>query len=114
MSSNREQFRPEGHDNDHFLLTTVVGSYPKPKWLDRANDLYEDSVATESQRGEGGGTAGAPDFGAEELAEAEDDAARLITEEHERAGIDVVVDGEMRRNEMVEFFADRIEVVVAP
>ncbi len=94
MSSNREQFRPDGHDNDHFLLTTVVGSYPKPKWLDRANDLYEDPDA---------------DFGDEELAEAEDDAARLITEEHERADLDVIVDGEMRRNEMVEFFADRIE-----
>ncbi|MGB9965228.1 methionine synthase [Halobacterium hubeiense] len=94
MSSNREQFRPDGHDNDHFLLTTVVGSYPKPKWLDRASDLHEDPEAS---------------FGDEELAEAEDDAARLITNEHERAGLDVVVDGEMRRNEMVEFFADRIE-----
>ncbi|MFB6269649.1 MAG: methionine synthase [Halobacterium sp.] len=92
--SNRDQFRPEDHDNDHFLLTTVVGSYPKPKWLDRANDLYEDPDA---------------DFGDDELAEAEDDAARLITNEHERAGLDVVVDGEMRRNEMVEFFAHRID-----
>jgi len=94
MSSNREQFRPEGHPNDHFLLTTVVGSYPKPKWLDRARDLYEDSEA---------------DFDAEAWQEAKDDAARLITDEHERAGLDVVVDGEMRRNEMVEFFAHRID-----
>jgi 5-methyltetrahydropteroyltriglutamate--homocysteine methyltransferase len=92
--STRDQFRPEDHDNDHFLLTTVVGSYPKPKWLDRANDLSEDEDA---------------DFGQDELAEAEDDAARLITNEHERAGLDVVVDGEMRRNEMVEFFAHRID-----
>lgn len=92
--SNRDQFRPEGHANDHFLLTTVVGSYPKPKWLDRAKDLWEDPDA---------------DFGDDEWAEATDDAARLITEEHERAGLDVVVDGEMRRNEMVEFFAHRID-----
>ena len=92
--SNREQFRPDDHDNDHFLLTTVVGSYPKPKWLDRSKDRFEDEDA---------------DFGDEEWQEAQNDAARLITNEHERAGLDVVVDGEMRRNEMVEFFAYRID-----
>jgi 5-methyltetrahydropteroyltriglutamate--homocysteine methyltransferase len=93
MSSNREQFRPHDHANEHFLLTTVVGSYPKPKWLDRVRDLHEESEGT---------------FGDDHWQEATDDAARLITEEHERSGLDVVVDGEMRRNEMVEFFADRI------
>jgi 5-methyltetrahydropteroyltriglutamate--homocysteine methyltransferase len=93
-ADTREQFRPEDHPNDHFLLTTVVGSYPKPKWVDRARELYEDDDA---------------DFTAENWAEATDDAARLITEEHERAGLDVVTDGEMRRNEMVEYFADRID-----
>jgi 5-methyltetrahydropteroyltriglutamate--homocysteine methyltransferase len=90
----REQFRPVDHPNDHFLLTTVVGSYPKPKWLDRARELYEDDERS---------------FDADYLEEAMDDAARLITEEHERAGLDAVVDGEMRRNEMVEYFADRID-----
>ena len=90
----REQFRPADHPNDHFLLTTVVGSYPKPKWLNRADDLVGDE---------------AYDFDAAHLEEAKDDAARLITEEHERAGLDVVCDGEMRRNEMVEFFAHRID-----
>jgi 5-methyltetrahydropteroyltriglutamate--homocysteine methyltransferase len=92
--SNREQFRPADHPNDHFLLTTVVGSYKKPKWLDRAYDLYED-----------------PDSGFDEseFEEATDDAARLITQEHERAGLDVVVDGEMRRKEMVEYFAHLID-----
>ena len=90
----RAQFRPPNHDNDHFLLTTVVGSYPKPTWLHRAYDLHEK-----------------PDsgFDTENFEEAKDDAARLITREHERAGLDVVVDGEMRRTEMVEYFADRID-----
>jgi len=92
--SNREQFRPDDHPNDHFLPTTVVGSYPKPKWLNRADELVEDDDAK---------------FDREDLREAHDDAARLVTTEHERAGLDVVVDGEMRRNEMVEFFADRID-----
>jgi len=93
-ADNRAQFRPADHDSDHFLLTTVVGSYKKPKWLDHARDLLEDEDTT---------------FGEEQWEEATDDAARLITEEHERSGLDVVVDGEMRRNEMVEYFAERID-----
>jgi len=94
MSDNREQFRPENHANDHFLLTTVVGSYKKPKWLDRARDLHEDPEGN---------------FDDENWQEAADDAARLITQEHERSGLDVVCDGEMRRTEMVEYFAHRID-----
>jgi 5-methyltetrahydropteroyltriglutamate--homocysteine methyltransferase len=92
-ADTRSQFRPEDHPTDHFLLTTVVGSYPKPKWLNRAKELAEDDDK---------------DFDEENLQEALDDAARLITNEHVRTGLDVVVDGEMRRNEMVEYFADRI------
>ena len=33
MRDNRSQFRPKDHPYEHFLITTVVGSYPKPKWL---------------------------------------------------------------------------------
>jgi 5-methyltetrahydropteroyltriglutamate--homocysteine methyltransferase len=94
MSENREQFRPADHDNEHFLLTSIVGSYPKPKWLNRATDLAEEADAK---------------FDDDHLDEAHDDACRVIVDEHERAGLDTVSDGEMRRNEMVEFFADRIE-----
>jgi len=94
LTDTREQFRPPDHPHDHFLLTTVVGSYPKPKWLNRARELVadEDSKFTEAH-----------------FAEAKDDAARLVTGEHERCGLDVVVDGEMRRNEMVEYFFRRID-----
>ncbi|WP_049986945.1 methionine synthase [Halobellus rufus] len=91
--SNREQFRPADHDAEHFLLTTVVGSYPKPTWLTRTKTLAEDPESSLDERA---------------LAEAQDDAARVITHEHERAGLDTVVDGEMRRDEMVEHFAQRI------
>jgi 5-methyltetrahydropteroyltriglutamate--homocysteine methyltransferase len=94
MTNLREQFRPENHANDHFLMTTIVGAYPKPKWHNHAREAFEDQGASSSQS---------------EWEESKDDAARLITNEHEHAGIDVVTDGEMRRNEMVEFFADRIE-----
>jgi 5-methyltetrahydropteroyltriglutamate--homocysteine methyltransferase len=92
--SNREQFRPDDHPTDHFLLTSIVGSYPKPKWLNRVSDLADDPDAK---------------FSEDHLHEAHDDACRAILDEHERAGLDTVSDGEMRRNEMVEFFADRIE-----
>ncbi|QKG93021.1 methionine synthase [Halorubrum salinarum] len=92
--ANRDQFRPDDHPNETFLLSTVVGSYPKPKWLNRADELVEDPDSK---------------FDESDLEEAHDDACRLITHEHERAGLDTVVDGEMRRNEMVEFFADRID-----
>ena len=92
----REQFRPPDHPHEHFLLATTVGSYPKPKWLHRARDMLE-------------GDLGDVNFDRDAFEEAVEDASRLITEEHERCGLDVVCDGEMRRNEMVEFFADRIE-----
>ncbi|MFB6105791.1 MAG: methionine synthase [Halobacteriaceae archaeon] len=91
--TTREQFRPADHPHEHFLLTTVVGSYPKPTWLHRAREMHEDDEA---------------DFDDADFEEAKDDAARLIVDEHERTGLDVVVDGEMRRNEMVEYFAHRI------
>ncbi|PSP41636.1 methionine synthase, partial [Halobacteriales archaeon QH_10_70_21] len=58
----REQFRPADHPTDHFLMTTVVGSYPKPKWLNRAKELAEDDDR---------------DFDEGDLEEALDDAARL-------------------------------------
>ncbi|WP_256391147.1 methionine synthase [Natronoarchaeum rubrum] len=93
-NENKDQFKPADHPNDHFIMTTVVGSYPKPKWLNRMQDLYEQDDGPVDE---------------DDWQEAQDDAARLITEEHERSGLDVIVDGEMRRNEMVEFFADRIE-----
>ena len=93
-ADNRSQFQPDDHPNDHFLLTTVVGSYPKPKWLNRADELVDDPDSK---------------FDEDDLTEAHDDAARVITHEHERCGLDTVVDGEVRRNEMVEFFAERID-----
>ncbi len=71
--------------------TTVIGSYPKPKWLNKVRELNEEGK-----------------FEEEKMKEAEDDAVRLIVKEQERAGIDVLSDGEMRREEMVEFFAECI------
>lgn len=76
---------------DKLFPTSVIGSHPKPKWLSQVMRLHEEG-----------------EFGDEKLREAQDDAARVIVEEHERAGIDILSDGEMRREEMVEYFAERI------
>jgi 5-methyltetrahydropteroyltriglutamate--homocysteine methyltransferase len=107
---SKEQFRPAEHPNDHFLMTTVVGSYPKPTWLHRARDLAEGGdISRPEVRDHDPRDEHDLDFGDDDWQEAKDDASRLIIDEHERAGLDVVVDGEMRRSEMVEYFAARID-----
>ena len=80
------------------LLTTVVGSYPQPGWLidrDRLGDRLPPRVrARELWR--------VPEpF----LEEAQDDATRLAVQDMERARVDVVTDGEMRRESYSNRFA---------
>ncbi|MQA83816.1 MAG: 5-methyltetrahydropteroyltriglutamate--homocysteine methyltransferase [Streptosporangiales bacterium] len=80
------------------LLTTVVGSYPQPNWLvDRemlGGRLPPRVRATEIWRVDG-----------RFLAEAQDDATRLAILDQERAGVDVITDGEMRRESYSNRFA---------
>lgn len=68
--------------------TSVIGSYPKPKWLLRT--LANNRIS------------------AEEKKRAIDDAVRLVLKEQELAGVDIPSDGEMRRVEMTEYFTARI------
>ncbi|MFW5965799.1 MAG: methionine synthase [Halodesulfurarchaeum sp.] len=88
----RAQFRPPHHDHEHFLLTTVVGSFPQPEWLDYVRE---------------GVSAGALD--AVDRQEAEEDATRAAIVDQERAGLDVISDGEMRREGMVEYFTNFVD-----
>src|SRR5215472_14377202 len=80
------------------LLTTLVGSYPQPDWLvDRGllGSLLPPRVrAAEIWR--------VPE---PLLAEAQDDATVLALRDMERAGIDVVTDGEIRRESYSNRFA---------
>jgi 5-methyltetrahydropteroyltriglutamate--homocysteine methyltransferase len=79
------------------LATTVVGSYPQPDWLVDRTKLG----------------ARVPRLRAPEiwrvalplLEEAQDDATRLAIQDLERAGIDIVTDGEMRRESYSNRFA---------
>lgn len=74
------------------LPTTVIGSYPRPEWLKESIRMYNEGKITESQ-----------------LKQRFDDAVLLVIKEHELAGVDIITDGEMRRDEMVEYFAERLD-----
>ena len=86
---------------ERLLPTTVVGSYPQPDWLvDRA--LLKTGV---------------PRVRMHELwrvkepylKEAQDDATVLAIRDMERAGIDIVTDGEMRRESYSNRFATALD-----
>lgn len=85
------------------LQTTVVGSYPQPDWLvDRAllmkgvprTRLHELWRVQEPY-----------------LEQAQDDATLLAIRDMERAGIDIITDGEMRRESYSNRFATALEGV---
>jgi 5-methyltetrahydropteroyltriglutamate--homocysteine methyltransferase len=80
------------------LLTTVVGSYPQPEWLiDRERPRRAAAAARAGARA----LARAEPF----LEQAQDDATRLAVADMERAGVDVITDGEMRRESYSNRFA---------
>jgi 5-methyltetrahydropteroyltriglutamate--homocysteine methyltransferase len=60
------------------LRTTVIGSYPFPAWLEHA-------------------TAHLSAFGPADLAEMQEDAAAIAILDQQRAGLDVITDGEQTR-----------------
>jgi 5-methyltetrahydropteroyltriglutamate--homocysteine methyltransferase len=89
---------------DDALVTTVVGSYPQPDWLIDRQRLGERLP---------------PRVRARELwripepllEEAQDDATRLAVQDLERAGVDVITDGEMRRESYSNRFATALDGV---
>ena len=86
------------------LVTTVVGSYPQPDWLidrERLGSRLPPRVrARELWR-----------VTEEHLEEAQDDATRVAVSDMERAGVDIVTDGEMRRESYSNRFATALEGV---
>lgn len=73
----------------NLLPTTSVGSFPKPDYLKRAR--------TQASRGE---------ISAKKLKELEERATREWIRFQEEIGIDILVDGEMYRGDMVTYFAE--------
>jgi Cobalamin-independent synthase, Catalytic domain len=83
---------------DTVLPTTLVGSYPQPDWLiDRAKlaGRFPPRVrARELWR-----------VAPESLEQAQDDATLLAIRDQDRAGLDIIIDGEMRRESYSNRFA---------
>ena len=84
--------------------TTLVGSYPQPEWLiDRkklAGRFPQRVRASELWR-----------IDAAHLKEAQDDATVLAIQAQEQAGLDIVTDGEIRRESYSNRFATSLEGV---
>ncbi|MGE5271557.1 MAG: hypothetical protein ACM3JG_17995 [Thiohalocapsa sp.] len=86
----------------HLIPTTVVGSYPQPDWLIDRSRLEQHGV---------------PRVHAEDIwriaepyrAEAQDDATIVAIREMEEVGIDIVSDGEMRRESYSNYFGLAVE-----
>ncbi len=85
------------------LPTTVVGSYPQPAWLVDHALLAQGVPRTrlhELWR-----------IAPEQLQAAQDDATRLAIQDMERAGIDIITDGEIRRESYSNRFANALDGV---
>src|SRR5581483_271080 len=89
---------------NQLLPTSLVGSYPQPDWLiDReklGSRLPPRVRVRELWR-----------ISPEWLDQAQDDATLLAIREQERAGLDIITDGEMRRESYSNRFATALEGV---
>ena len=91
---------------ERLLSSTVVGSYPQPEWLIDRDALGSHSVPRVR-------VAGAWRIPPPYLSEAQDDATVVAISDMERAGIDTITDGEMRRESYSNRFATALEGVDA-
>src|SRR5271168_3403894 len=81
----------------HLLPTTVVGSYSVPEWLERLKtEYYQRRIS------------------AQHLAEINEVAIKAAVKDQELAGIDIVSDGELRRDNDIDYFLARIPGIEIP
>jgi len=78
--------------SDQVLLTTTVGSFGKPDYLQKARNA--------NARGK---------LGESELTDLERKATEEWIRRQERLDLDILVDGEMYRGDMVAYFAERLD-----
>jgi 5-methyltetrahydropteroyltriglutamate--homocysteine methyltransferase len=88
--------------SNKLLPTTVVGSYPQPDWL-------VDRAMLKSQTVPRVRLAAIWRVRQEFLEQAQDDATLIAIRDMERAGIDIVTDGEMRRESYSNRFATALD-----
>ena len=82
-------------DSLPILPTSVIGSYAYPGWMLTALEKIEQG-----------------EYGATDIREVYDDACSIAILDQERAGIDIVSDGEMRRWYFVQSFTQRMTGIV--
>jgi 5-methyltetrahydropteroyltriglutamate--homocysteine methyltransferase len=79
------------------LPTTVVGSYPVPEWLERLKtDYYQRRIS------------------AQHLNEIHEVAIKAALKDQELTGLDIVSDGELRRDNDIDYLLTRIPGVDIP
>lgn len=79
------------------LPTTVVGSYSVPEWLERAKTDYHQQRISSAY-----------------LREIHDVAIKAAIKDQERAGVDIVSDGELRRDNDIDYFLERLPGIEIP
>ena len=106
ISSSRQRCRRTITYPTHVIPTTLVGSYPQPEWLLDREALRRRRVprvhARELWR-----------VPSDLLEQAQDDATVLAIRDMERAGIDILTDGEIRRESYSNRFALSLEGIDA-
>ena len=98
MAATTDDRRPTtGLPVPELLATTVVGSYSVPEWLERLKtDYYQRRIS-----------------GAY-LQQIHEVAIKAALKDQERAGVDIVSDGELRRDNDVDYFLARMPGVDIP
>src|SRR5947208_8135179 len=77
--------------SEPLLPTAVVGSYSMPGWLERVkNDFLQRRISRH------------------DLDEIHDMAVKAAIKDQEVAGVDLISDGELRRDNMIDYFAMRL------
>lgn len=90
-ASNVKTLTAQVRDLAMLLPTTVVGSYSVPEWLERLKtEYYQRRIS------------------AAHLQEIHDVAIKAAVKDQERAGIDIVSDGELRRDNDIDYFLARV------
>ncbi|MEK9672997.1 MAG: 5-methyltetrahydropteroyltriglutamate--homocysteine methyltransferase [Rhodospirillaceae bacterium] len=87
---------------DKLIPTTLVGSYPQPAWLVNKEKLLGSGPPRVQMRE-------VWKVQPDELDEAQDDATLTAIDDQERAGIDILSDGEIRRESYFNRFANAID-----
>src|SRR6202051_59956 len=84
-------------DSQHLLPTSVVGSYSVPEWLERLKtDFYQRRISGQY------------------IDDIHEVAIKAALKDQERAGVDIVSDGELRRDNDIDYFLERMPGIELP